>query len=171
MPEVTPPDGELEIARDEQFQRRTWTWQRVGRILLVLLLVAAVLGAFGPGIFNRATLGAEGAAWRMEYPRTGRINSAFNLTVRLDPEATRTGTTRLWLGQGYLDDVVVETVHPRPANMELAAGGVVYTFPTTTPGQPGTVTLEVRAQRFGSLAGEVGLEGQTPQRFRQFIYP
>lgn len=162
----------MEVERDEAFQRRTWGAQRAGRILLVLLLLAALLGLFGPGIFNGATLGAgNGGALRVAYPRTWRRHSAFTVRVRLGPEATRAGTARLRLGQDYLDAVVVESVHPQPTGMELGPDGVVYTFAVAAPGQPGTVTLELKPQRAGRLAGEIGLEGQPPLRWHQFIFP
>ena len=155
----------MEVERDEAFQRRTWGAQRVGRILLVLLLLAALLGLFGPGIFNGATLGAggeDGGPLRVAYPRTWRCHSAFTLRVLLGPEATRAGAARLRLGQDYLDAVVVESVHPQPTGMELGPDGVVYTFAVAAPGRPGTVTLELKPQRAGRLAGEIGLEGQPP---------
>ena len=61
--------GDLEISQDLTFQRRSWIVQRVGWVMLALLILAALGGLFGPGPLSRARAGPhDGPLW-VEYQR------------------------------------------------------------------------------------------------------
>ncbi len=41
--------GDLEVAQDRTFQRRSWTIQRVGWVVMLLVAAAALAGLTGSG--------------------------------------------------------------------------------------------------------------------------
>lgn len=67
--------GELETSQDIDLQSRAWAVQRVGWGVIALTVLAALLGLFGPGLFNNATAGSKEAPLWLEYKRFGRFQS------------------------------------------------------------------------------------------------
>lgn len=59
--------GDLEISQDLEFQKRSWTIQRVGWVVIALLILAGLLGVFGKGIAADATAGEENSRSREYY--------------------------------------------------------------------------------------------------------
>ena len=60
--------GDLEIAQDMTFQRRSWAVQRVGWGVVAVTIGAALLGLLGSGPLSRSTAVAPGA-FAVEYER------------------------------------------------------------------------------------------------------
>lgn len=59
--------GGLEVSQDLNFQRREWVVQRVGWVVMAVLLVAALLGLFGPGPLSKSIAGSASGPVRAEY--------------------------------------------------------------------------------------------------------
>lgn len=163
--------GDLEIGQDIDFQRRSWVAQRVGWAAMALVLTAAALGLFGPGVFNAAVAGERGGALWLEYGRFWRSQSMATLRVHLVPAAGTAGGSRVWLSRDYLDAVSVQRVTPPPERVEARPDRLTYVFALAEPGRPTVVTFEVEPQRPGPLAAALGVEGGPAVGFTQFIHP
>lgn len=161
----------LQVGDDERFQRREWKVQRVGWAVLVLVLLAGLLGAFGGGVVAHATASSAGVPAVLDYERFVRFAAPTELRVVLDPSAIRPdGAAHLWLPHRYLDHVDVERVRPEPQRVTGGASGVIYEF-LLTPGQAGVISLVVRPDRAGVLTGQLVLADRRGLTFRQFVYP
>jgi hypothetical protein len=163
--------GGLEIEQDHDFQRLYWRLQRVGWMILPLVLVAALLGLFGSGPLAHATVGAPGAPLRIEFDRLGRFEAPTTLTAFLRPSARRTGEAILHLDQGFSDHFQIESVQPTPGRTEAGPGHSVYAFRVTGPDEPVRVTFRVRPERIGPLTARAREEGGSWLAFTQFVYP
>lgn len=163
--------GDLEIDQDLEFQRRSWAVQRVGRVVVGLLVLAALLGLFGAGPLSGASAGREGDDLRLEYSRFGRLMSPMTLRVHLAESAARGDKVRLWLSRDYLAGVKVDQVMPEPDSVEAGKDRLTYTFSLTDPSASTEVAFHLEPQTFGPLPGEIGLENGSALGFRQFIYP
>jgi hypothetical protein len=166
--------GDLEIDQDLTFQRRAWMVQRVGWVVMALLIAAALAGVLGSGPLSRQTARAPGAL-EVEYQRFGRYQDAETLTVRLEPAVTAVPLVRLSVNREFLDHSAIERVVPAPERVEAAERRVVYSFRVAGPGQPFPVTFNARPQRIGPVAVTLRVESEAAHgreaRFRQFAYP
>ncbi|MCA1626498.1 MAG: hypothetical protein LC742_00825 [Acidobacteria bacterium] len=163
--------GDVEINQDLDFQRLVWTVQRVGWVVTALLIVAALLGLFGPGPLSWATAGEGGAPLRLEYNRFERYLAPTTLRVHTGAGAGREGQLRIWLDRTYLEGVQVESVTPQPDSVEAGTDRMTYVFQMPDPNGPTAITFNLLTQQIGTLRGRVGLaEGQTVT-FTQFVYP
>jgi len=161
----------LEVDDDDRFQRREWRIQRVSWLVLGLVLLAALLGAFGGGPLAHATAGASGIPAVLDYDRFLRFASPTELRLILDPSAIRPdGVAHVWLPHRYLDRVDVRRVTPEPQRVTGGASGVMYEF-LLTPGQAGVISMVVQPERAGMLAGQIVLADRRGLTFRQFVYP
>jgi len=79
---------------------------------------------------------------------------------------------RVWVDREYLEGLQVRGVTPEPEGVRAGSDGLTYVFENGAGGRPATVTFDdVQPQGVGPLEGRVGLEGEEPVGFRQFVCP
>jgi hypothetical protein len=138
---------------------------------MAVLIIATLLGLFGPGLLGDSIAGAKGAPLWMEFNRFGRLQAeSTTLRLHVEPGAAG-GPLRLWLNRDYLERVRVMHVMPEPQSVEIAADRYVYVFGVQDLSKPTTITFDIEPARVGMLHGQVGTEGGDPLDFSQFIYP
>jgi len=140
--------GDLDIDADMAFQRRSWIVQRIGWILMLALVLAAVLGVLGSGPLSHATTAIPGQL-RVEYQRFTRYDDPETLVVRAEGAATTAGVVRLSLNRQYLDHSTVESVLPSPERVDAAAERTIFAFRVAEPGRP----IEVGDDPIGIAVG------------------
>ena len=163
--------GDLEISQDLNFQRRSWAVQRFGWVLLAMVILAALLGLFGPGPLSQAMAGQQDSPLRIEYHRFWRLKSPMSLRLHLGPEAAASGQARVWLSRSYVEAMRVQHVTPQPQRVEAGSDRFTYVFTLSQVNRPTAVTFTIEPETPGSVAGQAGLENGLEIRFRHFIYP
>jgi hypothetical protein len=163
--------GDLEIAQDLRFQRRSWAIQRVGWFAMAVVVAAAVLGYLGEGPLSDARARSGDGAYEVEYARYTRYRSPDTLRVFIEEGAVEGDQARVSFGRGYFDGVEVESVFPEPDSVEVDGDEVVYLFKLGDQGAPATVIFSVMYDDVGRKRARVGLDGHSAVSFSQFIYP
>ena len=156
--------GDLEVADDLAFLRRTWKVQRAGWILIALVLLAAVAGVFGSGPVGTAS--TEAASLALDYARFARRDSPEELRVQGRRSPTGDGVA-IGIANRFLDAVEIEAVSPPPLRAERAADRTVYVFARA----PGEVRFSLRYKRLGRVHGDVAIGGGEAVAFSTFVYP
>ena len=166
--------GDLDIDVDMGFQRRSWIVQRVGWVVMALLVVAAALGFLGSGPLSRATVSLPGVL-DADYQRFTRYEDLETLTVRVAPAVTASGVVRLSVNRDYLDHAQITTVTPPPERVEAAHARVIYVFRVAEPGRPLDVTFSLKPRTIGRVEARLAIEspnGRGPElTMRQFAFP
>ena len=160
----------LEVSEDLAFQRRSWFVQRAGWIAMAAVVMAALLGGFGPGLLNRAETSTVADSLRVSYARAWRVTSPMELRVQLRPTpgADQAG---VWLEQSYLERVLVNRVMPEPAQVRASESRVTYLFDLEPNAGGLTVIFYVEPQRFGLIRGRAGTMGGMSATFAHFVFP
>ncbi|HEX9787042.1 MAG TPA: hypothetical protein VGB09_03405 [Candidatus Binatia bacterium] len=153
----------MQIDADINFQRRVWNAQRVGWIIIGVVVVAGLLGLFGTGPLSRAS--AQGSGLRLEYERFGRLQQPTRLRFLL-PESKL--DAEVSISRDYLEAVRIEQITPEPREVAVAGRWLIYRF--SGPG-PLAVTLDLVPLDFGGLEGAAEIPPADALAFRQFIYP
>jgi hypothetical protein len=156
--------GGLEIEQDLPFQQRVWTTQRIGWIVMAVLVIAASVGLFGTGPVSNSSVASPGL--EVEYERFGRLQQPTTIRFRVDADTNE--TAKIFVGRKYLESVQVEQITPEPDKVEAAAQWFIYSF---TRQGPTAVTFHVRPDEFGVLSGEARLAQGETIAFWQLIYP
>jgi hypothetical protein len=150
---VTRKRRELEIDEDLEFQKKEWRAQRVGFLLLVAFVLAALLGVTGMGgPLSNGTAGQQDGPVFVEYERFVRRGAMSTIRLHL---RTAPGTVRFWVSAAYFEQVRVESVAPHPQTVSADANRRVYTIQAGSPDV--TVTLDVEHQSAGRIDVAVGL--------------
>ena len=153
----------MEIDTDVDFQRRVWTAQRVGWLIIAAVIVAALLGFFGTGPLSRAS--SQGSGLRVEYERFGRLQQPMRLRFLL-PESKL--DAEIALGRAYLETFRIEQITPEPREVAVVGPWLLYRF--AGPG-PLAATFDVVPQDVGRLAAAAEISATDSVAFEQFIYP
>lgn len=163
--------GSLEIGQDLDFQRKEWRLQRIGWVVMALLILASLLGLTGSGLLARATAGDAGSPLQLEYSRFDRLDAPTTLDLEIAGEAVTGERVELRVDRAYLQDVQVEQVVPEPEEVRSAGDRLTYVFGVDEPGQPLMITFDLRHTTFGTKSGQVGLGDESVLNFGQFVFP
>ncbi len=160
----------LQIPVDFELQRRAWRFERIGWLVMGLVLLAAALGLFGRGLFSTATAVCPSGRLSIDYPRAWRIQSPLTLTLRLDP-APSSPTVQLWIEDAFLARAALEQITPPPERVTLGGGRLTYSFGVGPDPGPAVVEVRISPELPGPLPWRLGLAGEPGVRFSQFIHP
>lgn len=167
--EHTPP--ELDIGQDMAFQRMTWKLERVGWIVLTLLLLAAVAGFFGSGPLSRGRAGDPASGLWVEYERFARTASLQTLRVHVGAQHVREGKVTLWIARAYLDDEVIEDITPTPESVHIGKDGIHFIYSVADAATQADVVIRFKTQEWGGAEGRLAIPAGPSVMFKQFIYP
>lgn len=162
---------DLQIAEDMDLQRRTWRFERIGWVALTLVLVASLLGLFGPGLLGPATAATPRGALKVDYPRFARMQTPLFITVQVRPREGTSRELRLWFDADYLMQFSGALFVPEPRHMEAGPGRVTLEYAHDPAPGPVTVRLELEARSCGPIEGRVGLEGDESVTLEHFVFP
>jgi hypothetical protein len=163
--------GSLEIAQDLDFQRREWRVQRIGWVAMALIILAALLGLTGTGVFAGGAAGGETGPLQLDYSRIDELEAPGHLAVQIGAEAASGEQVKLWIDRAYLDGIQIERITPTPDDVETTADQVVYEFRVDNPGEPMEVSFDLRHATFGLKRGSIGLAGGPALDFTQLVLP
>jgi hypothetical protein len=165
---------ELEIEQDLTFQRRIWRVQRIGWLLIALILVAALLGLFGSGPLSRAVVSTPDGAVQLDYPRFTRYLAPAQLRLTVQPAPNGEDTVTIWFNRQYLHELQIEQITPAPqtAVAERIAGeeGIRYHFSAAAQSSL-VVEFYLETEGIGLVRGQLTVGNQPPLEFWHFIYP
>lgn len=162
---------DLEAGCDLEFEQRWWRVQRIGWIVLIVLLIGGVAGVFGHGPLSKATVHPPGSQLQVRYDRLARRETPTVLELRLDKTALATGQVRIHLNRALVEQMQLKQIIPPPLIAEPLANGASFRF-TIDPRRDSAVILFLENPAApGIIDAEVAVEGAEPVRFRQFIYP
>jgi hypothetical protein len=171
MPKQKAPDvhPSIEIDQDLDHARALWRVQRVGWIVIALIIIAGAAGAFGDGPLAHASVSSSGLVVR--YDRLARHGAPTTIDVEVPPAMRRGDTLRFWIDRRYADGVKIESVTPEPARSETQSDSLWFTVMAPQSTSPARVNIVLRPQDFGSRSGRLGVHGFGSVAFRQFVYP
>jgi hypothetical protein len=163
--------GDLELEEDYEAQLRTWRFQRIGWVVIGLVLLAALLGVFGTGPLSFTSTGSAEGGLQVDYPRFWRYGRPMTVTVNFNPAPDADGLTRLWIDRAYVRSLRIEGITPEPERSELLPDQIRYVFRVADGQQRVSISINVQPDASGPLRGRVGMSPGEQVEFTQFIYP
>lgn len=161
---------QLDSAANLRHTRQEWRLERLGWLAIALLLSAAILGVFGPGLFSRRQAASESGGLKATYEATERYEAPASLHLTIVP-ASGAETISLTVSRAFTDQVTLEEILPRPRAMTVTPEGLRLDF--TAAGFPSTgvpILIRYKNDHFGPLRYELSL-GPESVRINQFVLP
>lgn len=171
LPPVMPRSSHsgFEIAEYPLLQWIFWTFQRIGWIVLVFVLLSALFGiAGGGGILSSRTILSKGG--QVTYQTILRKNMPSQLSLR---SPTATGATRVdvILNRSFLDNVAIESIQPPPLASVAGEDFTLFRFLRNAQRPQFSVSLLFHPLRSGDLQVRIGVDEGAVFSFSQFVLP
>lgn len=159
----------IDLDDDPDFERRDRVVTRVGMVLLILFVLAAVLGLLGPGLLSSGTTASDDGAIEIEHNSIGHIESDDSLSLLLDNTTIDGEVLTVELTGSWVTGVDMTTISPVPAGERLVPEGLVLEFDVERPGDL-EVLVHFRAKDLGRL-GLTASAGDSSVSVTQFVLP
>ncbi|HVE78771.1 MAG TPA: hypothetical protein VNA89_07910 [Gemmatimonadaceae bacterium] len=157
--------------QDDRTLRREWRVQRVGWVVMALLVAAALAGAFGRGPLAEAKVRSPSGLLEVDYQRLTRHESSAAIDVAIDAARLPTREARLWVDREYLSGVSLDRVVPEPERSETGRDRVTMVFPIASGERTARVQLQMKVGDPWLRRIRMGVEGGDSVEVTQFVYP
>jgi hypothetical protein len=153
------------------FQRREWRVDRVGWVVMGLILVAGLLGVWGGGLLGNVTATGSDGRMCVDYDRFVRNLGQSSLIVTFPPGSAEQGMISMSIDQQYLTANEVESTTPQPDSVTAREGRFVFEFPADE-GADLTAQFDLRPNSgAGVRTATIESNSGAPVRLWQFVYP
>lgn len=161
-------DRQTPVRENVQLQTRQWRLERVGFLVMLLIIVLCLLGLFSGGPLSQVQQRTASGDLQVDYQRFLRNGATTTLVVTVRSQA---GAEALVQFDGeLLDSGQIETLVPEPvASASHARSGVAL---RVTPNEEGVARLYVgfRSDAVGLYRFRVSANGEALD-LQHFIYP
>jgi len=151
----------LEIDEELKLHEKGWAIQRVGQIIVVLVIIAGALGMFGERLFSSTT--PHSGTVHVEYERFFRYQTEMKILVKSGEHISTTSFPQL-----YLEKFKLIRFMPEPESNNTSGKDIIYHF---LPGQNHIVSIYLETQSYGNISGLMTINGKDPFQLQHFIYP
>jgi hypothetical protein len=152
-------------------QRVGWVVDRIGWLAMLVVILAAIGGLFGNGLFGARTTSTSDRGMRVTYDRFGRYGADSKLLFQMSREALDAGEWRLSIERAYLESMAIDDIVPEPDSVEARPGALVYIFVADEPSDL-LVTFDMTGNSVGPVHGAAHLDvSGEPASFDQFFFP
>ena len=159
----------LEVREDVAFERRLWRVQRVGWVVITLVLVAALAGLFGNGPLSHAS--ASAGNLQVRYDRF--VHADAPATLNIDVTNLASNVARLTIDRSLLEPMDVQRMQPRPSRTRAAGNAVVFEF-DVSDARTLHVLIDASPQSPALASGSISVlesGAASTVRIQQLIYP
>jgi hypothetical protein len=163
--------GDIELDQKLRHQEREWLIQRLGWILMLAIILAALLGVFGTGPLSSATAGSEPVGLTVNYERIIRLEDKTRLTIEIAPDQAQNGQVELWINSAYLNEMMIEDVQPEPEEVRSSGDRRVFVFVVDSADTALHVTVDSSPKAIGRLESTMGVNSGSGITFTQISLP
>ncbi len=163
-------NDELEVGFDQRFERG-WAWvERIGRIVMVCFVAAALAGLFGRGPFSHRTTTVAGTGLAVDYEPVARVQTGTQVTVHLLNDH-RSPTVDMFVSTHLVEPMGLQSILPQPIAERPDGNGMVLTFAMPPERVDNAIRLTLQPAGIGLITETARLAGHPPVTWRQLILP
>jgi hypothetical protein len=149
--------------------RAAWRVERIGWLLMVLVLAATLLGVFGDGPLSHARSGSS-QHLSVRYDRLLRSSAPAQYAFVANAAGASAGELRLRFDRSLMEDIELDSIVPQPETEDAGPDYTEFAF-RVRGNAPVNIDLRYRPATFGRRSGRVSVGGQHAVLIDQFVYP
>lgn len=169
MQQVELVNDEFEVGFNSRFERRWYRAELAGRVVMLLVVGAALCGLLGNGPFSHRTQMATDGSIAVDYEPVARHSTSTQITVHLHPPAGA-ATVDLLLSHRFVEPMGLLRTEPRAIREQTDGGGLRLTF-GVAPGESQLVRIIAEPNQVGDIALTAQMAGGDQVAWSQFILP
>ena len=170
MSEQATSTVELDESNHIRNQQREWLIQRIGWVVMFILLVAAATGLFGHGpVVDREKQSPDGTM-SVEYYAVQRHAAPSHLYIRFR-QTTPNEPVRLSISRQFVDSIKLESITPEPFSTVMEDEQVTYSFRAFNRTGAGQMVFRYQSDSFGPVEYDLRLNEGPSVRLSHFVCP
>lgn len=163
-------NDELEVGFDERFELR-WLWaQRIGRVVMIAFVAAALAGLLGRGPYSHRTLACSEAGMTVDFEPVARSGAPTQVTLHLY-DGPPPLTARIFVSTQMVEPMGLERILPQPVTSAAVGDGLELTLATEPGATDAHVRFVLRPTAVGPIEITARREGFAPLRWTQMVMP
>lgn len=163
-------NDELEVGFDETFETRWSRIERVGHVVLSLLVAAGPSGLLGHGRLSHRTTRSVASGLAIDYEPIARSQTDTQVTFRLD-NPTDAGTMDLFVGSRVIEPMGLHQILPEPVRTQAVADGMMLTVAVPPHSRGARLRVMLMPSTLGPEHLLARLDGRPPLGWSQFVMP
>lgn len=144
-------------------------FRRVGFVLLLSIIVAALMGLFSGGYMSSATTMNPTHSLKVEYERFGRLQNEFR--VKISPQSLAADNYVFSIGGAFSERFQPGSVWPQPDRMFSQGQTLYLVYHNVADKRDFSVRVYVTPSMPGKAVNTVKVNDEPEARFWQFIFP
>ena len=171
MRQFDPINNEVQVGYDAAFEHRWRVAEIIGRVIMLLVVAAALLGLLGRGPFSHHTIGSAGSGLLVDYEPVMRYDDITQITLHAMPLSCDHGM-RIWVNSKIIEPMGLQNSIPRPLSSTPLPDGLILHY-DLKPGacQNTLVRLFVKPSTVGPVPLKVRLDLNQPLAWHVFVMP
>lgn len=149
-----------------------WQIQKIGYLVLFILIVAALIGLTGNGIFGTTIKADSSGLLKVEYDPILRSHSDTVIRLWVRPQSlSDKASFALSLSQTSFANAIIKQINPKPISESIDGANLRYTFSASNNSTAMPIQIWFEPQIFGKLNTTVNFHNQSTVTFQQLILP
>ena len=173
-------NNELEVGFDAAFEGRWRKTELAGRVVMVLVVAAALAGLLGQGPFSHHTARTPDRLLSVDYEPVTHFGTGTQVTLHLSSAAASGGTSgaspatvpvRVSVNTDIVEPMGLQDVVPQPSRSRTEHAAVDWTFDLPAGERDALVRLMVKPAATGPIHLWARLEGGEAVTWTQVVLP
>lgn len=166
-------ESSLEIQQDSKFNDQAHKVKLGGKIVLVLIMIAVMVGLTGKGPVSRYTSGDAKSGVVVTTQHYTRYESPMEIEMLLNTKLLGVDSVLdISFPASYMDDIKIESILPEPDQTIISNNRIVFHFVVKSAGEAQRIIFYLRPRSiFHSVEATVKIEEKVEAHLKHFIYP
>lgn len=157
------------VQENMSWQRLEWRIQRIGAVLLMIIVLAGACGLFSKGFLSNRTLTSDDGRLQVEYQRFGLFDSDMSMVIR--ELRTGNGPLVITLSSEAMDNFQIQTLQPQPLRAVSTHHQMTISWPRDSVENGASVWIGLQPQKPGYYPITISTSEGSRVQFSQWIYP
>lgn len=166
---TTPANKSSPVVEKPRWLNFEFLLRRIGFAFLLLIVVAALAGAFSRGYLSESTLANDDRSLTLHYEKFNRLMSDMDMKITSVTAAGK--RNRIVLAGDFMEGYRIDTLQPQPDKMYSLNGRMILEYPQPAVGSEQTLWLSLTPMKIGAIKSTIAIDNGPEITFQQFIYP
>ncbi len=171
MRHFDPVDDEVQVGYDERFERRWRVTELCGRLVMLLVVAAGLVGLLGRGPYSHHTVRSKASGLAVDFEPVSRFGDQTMITLHLRPVSCADGAT-IRLNNTFIEPMGLLRIMPRPLSSTPLPDGIALRYALDPAHCAGTeIRLFAEPTGIGFVSLKLRLDDRPVLPVRLFVVP
>jgi hypothetical protein len=159
----------IQIDDDLDTQKKSWKFEKAGKIVLWVIIALSITGIFGSGPLSLDSVKSEDL--ELKYAFFERQKNSTELSIVLGKKYTSVDTINISINEDFVKKIRIEAISPIPVKSDIIQGFIRFFFKSNVLVNNTTVTIHLKYYEPGYYQNTIRINDDGIAGFKQLVYP